>query len=161
MLTVLKKIVRQIHNRLLSQAKTISVAESCTGGILSSQLTSLPGSSSYFLLGAVTYSNKSKEMTLGIPIKIIARYGAVSHQVARLMAQNVRKKTHADLGLSITGIAGPTGTTPAKSIGTVYICLSEKNKNICRKFNFSGNRENIRKKSTQSALRLLCARLSP
>ncbi|MDP2927355.1 MAG: CinA family protein [Candidatus Omnitrophota bacterium] len=158
---MLRKITQQIHTRLRNQAKTISVAESCTGGQLCSLLTSLPGSSDYFLLGVVTYSNKSKEMILSIPGKIIARYGAVSRQVAILMAQNIRKKTHADFGLSITGIAGPTGATPAKSVGTVYICLSGKNENICRKFHFPGSRENIRKKSTQEALRLLCAHLSP
>jgi nicotinamide-nucleotide amidase len=156
-----KKLAQQIHNRLAKQKKTISVAESCTGGLLCSLLTSLPGSSDYFLLGVVTYSNKSKEMILNIPTKIITRYGAVSRQVAILMAEKIRKKTHADLGLSITGIAGPAGATPNKSVGTVYICLSGKNKNIYRKFNFQGNRENIRIQSTQEALRLLCAHLSP
>jgi len=155
-----KKIVRQIHLQLSNQAKTISVAESCTGGGLSSLLTNLPGASDYFLLGVVTYSNKSKEMILNIPAKTIARHGAVSRQVAILMAKNIRKKTSADFGLSITGIAGPTGATPAKPLGTVYICLSGKNKSTCRKYIFSGNRDNIRKKATQSALRLLCAHLS-
>ena len=149
------KILRQIHRKLLNNEKTVALAESCTGGELCSLLTSLPGSSGYFILGVVTYSNKSKEMILNIPAKTIARYGAVSRQVARLMAQNIRKKTHTDLGISITGIAGPTGVTTTKSIGTVYICLSGKNKNICRKFHFPGNRKNIRKKSTQEALRLL------
>ena len=157
---MLNKIAKQIHNRLRKQAKTIAVAESCTGGLLSSLLTSLPGSSDYFLLGAVTYSNKSKEIILNIPEKIITKYGAVSRPVAILMAKNVRKKIHADLGLSITGIAGPTGALHLKPVGTVYIGLSEKNKNICSKFNFSGSREYIRKKSAQSALRLLCAHLS-
>lgn len=155
------KLTQQIHARLRNQAKTISVAESCTGGQLCSLLTSLPGASDYFLLGVVTYSNKSKKMLLDIPEKIISRYGAVSRRVAILMAQNIRKKTQADFGLGITGIAGPTGATFTKSIGTVYICLSGKNKNICRKFNFSGKRKDICKKSTQSALRLLCAHLLP
>jgi len=149
------KILKQLHKKLLRKEKTVAIAESCTGGLLSSFLTSLPGSSGYFILGVVAYSNKSKETILNIPEKIIAKYGAVSRQVALLMAQNIRKKTHADFGLSITGIAGPTGATITKSIGTVYICLSGKNKNICRKFNFPGNRDNIRKKSTQEALRLL------
>ncbi|MCX5669209.1 MAG: CinA family protein [Candidatus Omnitrophica bacterium] len=152
---MLKKITQQIHTQLINQVKTISVAESCTGGELCSLLTSLSGSSSYFILGVVTYSNKSKEMVLNIPAKEITRYGAVSRQIAILMAKNIRKKTHTDFGISITGIAGPTGATTTKSIGTVYICLSGRNKNICRKFNFSGNRENIRKKSTQEALRLI------
>ena len=155
-----KKLAQQIHNRLAKQKKTISVAESCTGGLLCSLLTSLPGSSDYFLLGVVAYSNKSKERILNISVKIITRYGAVSRQVAILMAQNIRKKTRADFGLSITGIAGPAGATPDAPVGTVYICLSAKNKNLCRKFNFSGSRGNIRKKSTQEALRLLCAHLS-
>jgi nicotinamide-nucleotide amidase len=154
------KIIKQIHHQLRKQAKTISVAESCTGGLLSSRLTSLPGSSAYFLLGIVSYSNQSKEMILNIPAKIITRYGAVSRQVAILMARNIRKKIHSNFGLSITGIAGPAGATLAKPIGTIYICLCGKNQNICRKFNFPGNREDIRKKSTQEALRLLCAHLS-
>ena len=157
---MLKKIIQCIHTQLRNQAKTIAVAESCTGGQLCSLLTSLPGSSDYFLLGVVTYSNKSKVMLLNIPAKTIAKYGAVSRQIAILMAKNIRGKTHADFGLSITGIAGPAGATPAKPVGTVYVCLSGKNKNICRKFNFSGNRKNIRKKATQNALRLLCAHLS-
>jgi PncC family amidohydrolase len=129
--------------------------------LVSYLLTNLPGASNYFLSGIVAYSNKSKKTLLGIPEKIITRYGAVSAQVARLMAQNIRKKTQADFGLSITGIAGPNGATSAKSVGTVYICLSAKSKIICRKFNLPGSRKNIRNKSTQEALRLLCAHLSP
>jgi nicotinamide-nucleotide amidase len=156
-----KKIIEQIHNRLIRQAKTIAVAESCSGGQLSSLLSGLPGSSSYFLLGVVTYSNKSKEMILNIPAKTIASYGAVSQPVAILMAKNIRKKTHADFGLSITGIAGPGGATAAKPVGTVYICLASKNKNTCRLFYFQGSRKYIRDKSVYEALRLLCAHLSP
>ena len=152
---MLKKITQQIHNQLIRQGKTISVAESCSGGLLSNLLTSLPGSSSYFILGVVTYSNKSKEIILNIPSKTINRYGAVSRQVARLMAQNIRKKTHTDFGLSITGIAGPRGATTNKPVGTIYIALASKNKTLCRLFLLSGKREIIRKKSIQEALRLL------
>ena len=155
-----KKIIDQIHNELLQQQKTISLAESCTGGLLASLLTSQPGSSRYFLSCIVTYSNKSKETLLAIPAKTIIKYGSVSSNVAKLMAKNIRKKTKPDLGLSITGIAGPSGATINKPVGLVFICLSYKNKNICRAFNFKGNRQNIRKKSTQEALRLLCAHLS-
>jgi len=165
-------LLKQIHKKLLRKEKTVAIAESCTGGLLSSFLTRLPGSSNYFLLGVVAYSNKSKEMILGIPLGIIAKYGAVSRQVAICMAQNIRKKIQADFGISITGIAGPVkmlrihGASPAeatasKPVGTVFIALANKNKTLCRKFNFSGNRENIRKKSTREALRLLCAHLSP
>ena len=158
---MLKQLTQKIHTRLINRGKTVSTAESCSGGLLASFLTDLPGSSSYFILGVVTYSNKSKEIILGIPAKTISRYGAVSAPIARLMALNIRKKSRANFGLGITGIAGPSGATPAKSVGTVYICLSAKNKNTCRKFNFTGNRQSIREKACQAALRLLCAHLSP
>lgn len=153
------KILKQLHKKLLKNEKTVAVAESCTGGQLSNLLTSLPGASDYFLLGVVTYSNRSKEIALNIPAKTIARYGAVSRQVAILMARNIRKKTLADFGLSITGIAGPTGATPAKSVGTVFIALASKNKTLCRLFLLTGKREDIRKKSAGEALRLLYAQI--
>lgn len=152
--------IKQIHDFLLNHKKTIAVAESCTGGQLSGLLTSLPGSSGYFLLGLVVYSNRSKEKMLNVPSKIITKCGAVSRQAATLMARNIRQKISADFGLSITGIAGPTGATPDKPVGTIYICLSKKNADICRKFNFCGSRRNVRNQATQAALSLLCAHLS-
>ena len=153
------KITRQIHDRLIRQAKTISVAESCTGGQLSSALTSLPGSSAYFLLGVATYSNASKTLLLNIPTKTIARYGAVSAQIAKLMAKHIQNKTHADFGLSITGVAGPKGGTTHIPTGTVFIALADKNKILCRLFLLKGTREDIRKKSVKQALRLLYQQL--
>ncbi len=159
-MNMLNKILKQVHKKLLEQEKTVAVAESCSGGLLSSLLTDISGSSGYFLLGVVAYSNSSKEIILDIPAQTIAKYTAVSSQVAVLMAKNVRKKAKSDLALSITGIAGPTGATANKPVGTVFVCLSDKNKNDCRKFSFRGNRQDIRKKSAQEALRLLCARLS-
>jgi nicotinamide-nucleotide amidase len=155
------EILKQAHKKLLENKKTVAVAESCTGGLLSYLLTDTPGSSGYFLLGVVAYSNRSKEIILNIPAKTIAKYTAVSAQVAVLMAKNVRKKAKSDLALSITGIAGPAGANANKPVGTVFICLSDKNKNNCRKFLFPDSRQNIRKKSALEALRLLCARLSP
>ena len=154
------KILIKIHNRLLRQGKTIAVAESCTGGLLSGELTKNPGASGYFLLGVVAYSNTSKEKILQIPTKLISKYGAVSRQIAISMANNIRKKSKADLGIGITGIAGPAGSTVNKPVGTVFICLSVKNHNTCRAFSFRGNRQSIRNKATQKALRLLCAHLS-
>ena len=153
--TMFHKILQQIHQKLIQKEKTAAVAESCTGGLLSNLLTSLPGSSNYFLLGVITYSNKSKEIILNIPAKTIAKYGAVSRQVAILMAQNIRKKTHADFGISITGIAGPRTTTTTKPVGTVFIALAKKNKTLCRLFLLHGKRGEIRKQSAQKALRLL------
>ena len=154
------KILTKIHNKLLSQGKTIAVAESCTGGLLCGQLTKNPGASGYFLLGVVAYNNNFKEKILRVPAKLISRYGAVSGQVAISMAENIRKKTKADLGISITGVAGPAGATANKPVGTVFICLSTRNKRSCRAFSFQGNRQDIRKKTIQEALRLLCAHLS-
>lgn len=152
---MLNKIVKQIHQKLLRNKKTVCVAESCTGGLLSSLLTSLPGSSSYFLLGIIAYSNKSKIKLLNIPAKTISRFGAVSCQTAILMAKNIRKKINADFGISITGIAGPTGATAAKPVGTVFIALSSKNKTLCQLFSLRGKRETIREKAAKEALRLL------
>ncbi len=156
---MLNKIAKQLHNKLIKHKKTIAVAESCTGGLLSSLLTKYPEASAYFLLGVVAYSNNSKKRILGIPEKIINKYGAVSNKVALLMARNIRKKINADFGISITGIAGPTGATSLKPKGTVYIGLCTKNKVICQLFLLSGNREEIRKKAALKAMRLLSANL--
>ncbi len=153
------KIIKQAHKKLTDTAKTLSLAESCTGGLLSCLLTEKPGSSKYFLLGVVAYSNKAKELILNIPADTIAKHGAVSRNLALLMAKNVRKKINSDFGLSITGIAGPAGASVNKPVGTVFIALSYKNKNICRRFTFAGSRRDIRKQSAQEALRLLCAHL--
>jgi len=150
-----KQILKQIHNKLIISKKTVAIAESCTGGELCSLLTSLPGSSNYFILGAITYSNKSKEIMLNVPAKIIAKFGAVSRQAAILMAKNIRKKTHADYSLSVTGIAGPCGATKTKPVGTIFIAFASKNKTLCRLFQLAGKRAIIRKKSVREALRLL------
>jgi nicotinamide-nucleotide amidase len=156
-----KEIIRQVHNLLLKNKKTVAVAESCTGGELSSLLTRLPDASKYFLLGAITYSNQSKTLILNISRKIITQYGAVSEKTALLMAKNIRRRIRADFGISITGIAGPGGASQTKPKGTVYIGLAGKNIVTCRKFIFSGSRQVIRKKACREALRLLCAHLSP
>jgi len=154
-----RKTLNQLHLKLLRTKKTVAIAESCTGGLLSSYFTKLPGASAYFIFAAITYSNKSKEKFLNIPAKTIAKYGAVSSQVATLMAKNIRKKTNADFGLSITGIAGPTGGDSNKPTGTVFIGLAKKNKTLCRLFLFSGQRATIRKQSVQKALNLLSAQI--
>lgn len=146
---------------MLKKKKTVAVAESCTGGELCAALSCLPQASRYFLLGAVTYSNRSKNLILKIPEKIITKYGAVSEETARRMAKNIRQIILADIGLSITGIAGPKGARPDKPKGTVYLGLAAKNKELGLKFNFSGNRQAIRKQAVREALCLLCAHLSP
>lgn len=167
----LESIVASI---LTENKLTISVAESCTGGLLSKRLTDIPGSSAYFKMGIIVYSNKAKIKKLNVPKEMLKRYGAVSKQVAIAMADGVRKVARTDIGISITGIAGPAGATKTKPVGLVYIALSknpspyplpqgESNKMrgtssilpICKRFNFQGTRETIRFKATQSALDMI------
>ena len=151
----MEHIIHEAHKLLLKERLTVAVAESCTGGLASCLLTELPGSSKYFLLGVVAYSNASKNTLLGIPLGVIHKNGAVSGKVADYMAKGIRKLAKADFGIGITGIAGPTGAGANKPIGTVFISISSKNKNSCRKFCFSGSRMQIRKKSALGALQLL------
>jgi len=148
-------IVVKIHLILIKKRKTVAVAESCTGGLLSNLLTRISGSSKYFILGIVAYSNKTKENILKIPAQLIAKKGAASRQVAKIMAQAVRKLAKTDFGIGVTGIAGPTGATPKKPVGTVFIAIDGKDKKICKKFLFTGNRIAVRKKAALRALELL------
>ena len=148
-------LVKYIHKALVKGKRTIAVAESCTGGLISKILTDNPGSSKYFLLGVTAYSNQAKKNTLKIPASIISERGAASKETASLMAENIRRISGADLGIGVTGIAGPTGATPGKPIGTVFIAASGKRKTICRKFIFRGSRPSIRKQAALSSLKLL------
>ena len=151
----MQNIIQQIHTRLVRTKQTIAIAESCTGGMLSSILTSLPGSSKYFILGAVVYSNRSKNTILKIPLIIINRHGAVSRQVAITMAKGVRKLSDTDFAIGITGIAGPTGGTIRKPVGTVYISVATRYETFCTKFQFRGNRTSIRNQAVNAALQML------
>jgi nicotinamide-nucleotide amidase len=151
----MQKLINQIHRQLTKQGKTIAIAESCTGGLLSSLLTSLGGSSKFFILGAITYSNKAKTRILKIPSTLIKEKGAVSREVAIRMSQGIRKIAGSDLAISITGIAGPSGGSRRKPVGTVFISIDSRVKNLCKKFGFNGSRTIIRKKSALKALELL------
>lgn len=148
-------IINEIHNLLTKKGKSISVAESCSGGILCEYLTELSGSSKFFKFGLVTYSNQAKVSLLKIPSSLILRKGAVSKEIAKLMAKNVRKIAKTDFALSITGIAGPGGATPGKAVGTVFIALDCSKLKICKRYFFGGNRTTIRKQSALKALQLL------
>lgn len=148
--------LEEVIGKLLSKdRKTLSIAESCTGGLLADRITDIPGSSRYFKMGIVVYSNKSKENILGIPIEIIKRHGAVSKETASLMAKNIRKLTETDIGVGISGIAGPGGGSGKKPVGLVYIALATKRKTFSREFRFLGQREIIKYKATQAALNML------
>ncbi len=140
---------------LIKKGLTISVAESCTGGLVSHRLTNISGSSNYYKCGIISYSNQAKSVFLKVNNQLIEEKGAVSSEVAREMAVGIRESAHTDIGLGITGIAGPTGATPTKPVGLVYIALSSEAKQINQKFIFSGNREQIKWKASQAALDIL------
>jgi len=151
----MRKIIFKIHDLLIEKEKTIAVAESCTGGLLSALLTQVSGSSQYFMLGVTSYSNSAKATILKIPSMVIAKNGAVSKNVASRMAASVRKLAKTDLGIGITGIAGPTGNSPGKPVGTVFIAINSKTKKTCNKYIFKGNRKAIREKAALKSLELL------
>jgi len=138
--------------QLAMKQSTIAVAESCTGGMLAQRLTSVPGSSRYFLSGIVTYSNQSKIDLAGIPPLLLEMQGAVSEEVARGLAESVREKVGATFGVGITGVAGPDGGSPEKPVGTVHIAVAGPSGTIHRHQVFPGSRERIRSWSSQAAL---------
>lgn len=151
----MEPIINQIHRLLLKNKKTIAIAESCTGGLLSNLLTQLSGSSQYFILGVVSYHNRAKQAILKIPASIITQKGAASKEIAYGMAKNIRKIARADLGIGVTGIAGPSGGTANKPVGTVFIAIDYQSKKLCKKFIFKGSRQKIRKTAALKSLELL------
>ncbi|MBM4277214.1 MAG: CinA family protein [Deltaproteobacteria bacterium] len=153
------KLEKSIGDLLRKKGWTLSIAESCTGGLVCDRITDISGSSDYFMGGMVNYSNESKEKHLGVPMADIRRYGAVSPQVAKKMAQGVRKAFHTTFGLSITGIAGPTGGSKEKPVGLVYIGVSSGKKNWVMKLDLKGNRREIKGKASEKALQLFYQKL--
>lgn len=133
---------------------TLSVVESCTGGLLGGCLTAIPGSSAYFLGGVIAYSNSVKSGLVGVEPDTIRLKGAVSGETALAMARGVTKATGADCGISITGIAGPDGGTPEKPVGTVWFAIVWPDGEISRSYLFSGGRGMVREKAVQAALDL-------
>jgi len=138
---------------------TLSVAESCTGGMIAQRLTSVPGSSRSFLGGAVVYSDELKTAFADVPPRLIAEYGAVSEQVAKALAEGIRLRTGATLGLGVTGIAGPAGATDSKPVGLVYMAISDAQKNEVMARTFRGDRQRVREWTTQQSLDLIRKRL--
>ena len=145
---------------LRAKQLTVAVAESCTGGLLASRLTDVPGSSDYVDRGAVCYSDRSKIEWLGVPASLIAEHGAVSEPVARAMAEGVRSLAGTKVGVGITGIAGPGGGTPQKPVGTVAIAVLVADTDRVRTFQFVGGRELVKFQATQGALNMLRLMLS-
>ena len=134
--------INKLHKKFIKKKISISVAESCTGGLLSSTFTKLSGSSEYFQMGLVTYSNKAKIKILKVKKKIIDKYGSVSPQCCRSMVQNLSKLSKSKINVSITGIAGPRGGTKEKPVGLVYIGLKKGNKVLVTKNLFSKKQRN-------------------
>jgi nicotinamide-nucleotide amidase len=134
---------------------SIAVAESCTGGLISDRLTDIPGSSSYFHTGIIAYSNETKTKLLGVSPELIELHGAVSKEVAIAMAEGVRHISATDIGLSVTGIAGPGGGTPEKPVGLVWIGYSDANGSLALKFNFGDERRRVKERSSQAAMELV------
>ena len=143
--------------KLLTKKKlTISFAESCTGGLLSSSITAIDGSSKIFTLGLVTYSNKAKINILKIPKKILIKYGAVSHETCFYMVKNLNKISKTNISISVTGVAGPKGGTKHKPIGLVYIGIKKGKKILITKNYFKSKQRNLIQKATvMKALQLV------
>jgi nicotinamide-nucleotide amidase len=150
---------KAIGDLLRKNGRTLSIAESCTGGLICDRITDISGSSDYFMGGMVTYSNESKAKHLGIPLDYIKRYGAVSPQVAKKMAQGVRKAFNTTFGLSTTGVAGPTGGTKRSPVGRVFIGLTAGRKVWVKKLDLKGTRKKIKEKATEKALRFFYEKL--
>lgn len=150
-------MIEKIVRKLIKKKKTLSVAESCTGGLLSKTITNIPGSSKIFKLGIVCYSNLSKKNILKVSNKTLKKYGAVSSEVSKILSKNVLKISKSDYAVSITGIAGPSGGSLKKPVGLVYICISRKKNQKVYKFNFnkSFKREKIRNLTVKKTLDLL------
>ena len=144
----MKKLSQKIVNLLRKKKFKISFAESCTGGLLSSSITSISGSSKVFTLGFVTYSNQSKINTLKVPKKTIKKYGAVSYETCLSMVKNLNKISKTNISVSITGVAGPNGGTKQKPVGLVYIGIKKNKKTLIKKYLFKNKKRIAIQKST-------------
>lgn len=144
---------------MVMKQKTLATAESCTGGLLGERITRVPGSSEYYVGGAVCYSNELKTRFAGVSPRLLETYGAVSNPVARALAEGIRQKTKASIGIGITGVAGPGGGTEEKPVGMVFIALADERGTEVREFRFPGDRERVRLLSSQFALEMLRRRI--
>ncbi len=143
-----------------ASSKKITTAESCTGGLVASCITAIPGSSSVFECGYVTYSNDAKTTMLGVPRDAVAEFGAVSDIVAAAMAEGAMAQSNADIAVAVTGIAGPDGGTKEKPVGLVYLAVAQRSKDAqVKRYVFAGTRTDIRRATVAAALELLASQL--
>ncbi|MFQ5962093.1 MAG: competence/damage-inducible protein A, partial [Candidatus Methylomirabilales bacterium] len=150
-----ERLEEAVGRLLRTQGKTVAVAESCTGGLVAHRITNIPGSSDYFERGVVSYSNRAKVELLGVPVSLIEQHGAVSPEVAAAMAAGVRHLAGTDLGIGLTGIAGPGGGTEAKPVGLTYIALADAHGEEWCEYRFQLDREENKVWATQTALEML------
>ena len=156
----MKKLSQKVVKLLIKKNLKISFAESCTGGLLSSSITSISGSSKVFTLGLITYSNQAKINILKVPKKIILKHGAVSYETCFSMVKNLNKISKTNISLSITGVAGPKGGTKQKPVGLVFIGVKKSNKTLVKKFLFKSKKRNSIQKSTVNKSLNLILRLA-
>jgi len=149
----------QLGEKLRDRKLTIAVAESCTGGLLGSRITDVPGSSEYFLGGVIAYQNEVKESLLYVPHEVIATHGAVSAQTVEAMASGCRELFKCDIAVSITGIAGPGGGSAEKPVGLVYVGLATASDVISRRFQWDGSRIQNKESSIRAAMEMILATL--
>jgi PncC family amidohydrolase len=156
----LKTLSSRVGARLIQTQQTVAAAESCTGGLLSHVLTSVSGSSGYFIGGVVAYSNQIKQAILEVKPETLDAFGAVSEQTAREMAEGARRKFKTDIGLSTTGIAGPTGGTPEKPVGLVWVSISTAQETAAFKFHFKADREGVKTLTVENLLTQLLEKIT-
>ncbi|TYZ28336.1 nicotinamide-nucleotide amidohydrolase family protein [Selenomonas caprae] len=151
----MKSMEEVVGDLLASQHKTIACAESCTGGLLTSRLTDIPGSSAYVMGSVVCYTNKVKEQLAGVQPETIAAYTEVSAETAGEMAQGIRQRIGTDIGVGITGLAGPGGGSNGQPVGLVYIAVAGARGTTIREHHFRGDRKEIKQKSAETALQMI------
>jgi PncC family amidohydrolase len=150
---------KELAELFVLSGRTLALAESCTGGLIAARITALPGCSGWFRGGVIAYHNEIKQRLLGVPISLLEQHGAVSEQVACVMAEGAHREIGSDLALAVTGIAGPDGGSPEKPVGTVYLALADDDGCVTEQYHFTGNREQIRQQSVEQALFLIKSRL--
>ncbi len=160
MTTEVSVVLNALHARLIATNQTVSVAESCTGGLLGAALTELPGSSCYFLGGIQAYANEVKEGLLGVSHETLVSFGAVSEEVASEMADGIQRLTGSDWAISTTGVAGPDGGSGEKPVGTVWISVVGFDDLYSQKLELAGDRTDVRQGAVRGALSMLLERLS-
>lgn len=156
-----EQLPKKIAALLIKKKLTLSLAESCSGGLISHRITQVPGSSIFFLGAVIAYSNHLKSTLINVKRTTLKKFGAVSRQIALEMAEGVRNVSGSDFACAVTGIAGPGGGSPEKPIGLVYIAFTSKNQTKCFKFNLTGSRKDIKLKTSNEALKIIFGGIQP